>query len=155
TTAIGSRSASRRIATICSSVNLVLRMLPSIKEGSLSTNPWSENPGAGQLDPPPPSLRRHMPDQPSSPVETICAEATLIERSLLTRQELDGNIEKRHARATHVLPIVLLELSVIEWLPHLLCRIPRHAAARRIETQAIFRPRQQGCGLAEILLHDV
>ena len=35
------------IATTCSSVNLDLRMLPSFKEGSLSTNQWSENPGAG------------------------------------------------------------------------------------------------------------
>src|SRR5262249_40016348 len=42
-----SRSASRRIATICSSVNRDLRMLPSESEGSLSTNLWSENPGAG------------------------------------------------------------------------------------------------------------
>jgi len=48
TAAIGSRSASRRIATICSSVNLDLRMLSSDSEGSLSSNRWSENPGAGQ-----------------------------------------------------------------------------------------------------------
>jgi hypothetical protein len=34
----GSRPASRKIATICSSVNRDLRMLPSFKEGSLSTN---------------------------------------------------------------------------------------------------------------------
>src|SRR5436190_12846974 len=48
TAAIGSRSASRRIATTCSSVNLDLRMLPSESEGSLSSNPWSEITGAGQ-----------------------------------------------------------------------------------------------------------
>jgi hypothetical protein len=38
TTAIGSRSARRRIARTCSSVNFDLRMLPSDSEGSLSTN---------------------------------------------------------------------------------------------------------------------
>src|ERR1700704_5625440 len=46
TIGIGSRSASRRITTICSSVNLDLRMLPSESEGSLSSNGWSEITGA-------------------------------------------------------------------------------------------------------------
>ncbi|MGD9817026.1 MAG: hypothetical protein AB7F85_16390, partial [Hyphomonadaceae bacterium] len=41
-------SASRRIATICSSVNLDLRMaLPPTHGGSLSTNPWPEITRAG------------------------------------------------------------------------------------------------------------
>ena len=40
--------ASRRIATICSSVNLDLRIDPSDSEGSLSSISWSENPEAGQ-----------------------------------------------------------------------------------------------------------
>ncbi len=47
TEAIGSRSASRRIATICSSVNLDLRICPSVPAGSLSSYPWFEKPGAG------------------------------------------------------------------------------------------------------------
>src|SRR5260221_6730332 len=48
TIGIGSRSASRRIITICSSENFDLRMLPSESEGSLSSNGWSEITGAGQ-----------------------------------------------------------------------------------------------------------
>src|ERR1700687_1880944 len=48
TIGIGSRSASRRIITICSSENLDLRMLPSESEGSLSSNAWSEITGADQ-----------------------------------------------------------------------------------------------------------
>ncbi len=39
--------ASRSIATICSSVNLLFRIYPSDSEGSLSINGWSEKPGAG------------------------------------------------------------------------------------------------------------
>ena len=44
TTAIGSRSPRRRIATTCSSVNFDLRMLPSDSEGSLSTNRMARKP---------------------------------------------------------------------------------------------------------------
>jgi hypothetical protein len=39
------RSASRRIATICSSVNLPLRIPASDSGGSLSTQNWSEKSG--------------------------------------------------------------------------------------------------------------
>jgi putative tryptophan/tyrosine transport system substrate-binding protein len=46
----GSRSASRMIATICSSVKRALRIAPSESGASLSRNSWSEIPGAGQLD---------------------------------------------------------------------------------------------------------
>jgi len=38
------------IATICSSVNLVLRIAPSGQGASLSHNRWSEIPGAGQIE---------------------------------------------------------------------------------------------------------
>jgi hypothetical protein len=38
------------IATICSSVNRPFRIAPSESGASLSTNRWSENPGAGQYD---------------------------------------------------------------------------------------------------------
>src|SRR6188508_1386925 len=48
TAATGSRSASRMIATICSSVNRPFRIAPSESGASLSTNRWPENPGAGQ-----------------------------------------------------------------------------------------------------------
>src|SRR4249919_1312653 len=47
TAATGSRSASRMIATICSSVNRPFRIAPSESGASLSTNRRSENPGAG------------------------------------------------------------------------------------------------------------
>src|SRR5205823_9811994 len=50
----GSRSASRMIATICSSVNRPLRIAPSESGASLSRNPWSEIPGAGH------AKRRHL-----------------------------------------------------------------------------------------------
>ena len=36
-------------ATICSSVNLDLRMLPPFRRASLSRNRWSEIPGAGHI----------------------------------------------------------------------------------------------------------
>src|SRR4029079_2623274 len=47
TAATGSRSASRMIATICSSENRPFRIAPSESGASLSTYRWSENPGAG------------------------------------------------------------------------------------------------------------
>src|SRR6185295_7930023 len=50
TAATGSRSASRMIATICSSENRPFRIAPSESGASLSTYRWSENPGAGQLE---------------------------------------------------------------------------------------------------------
>src|SRR5580692_9818585 len=50
TAATGSRSASRMIATICSSVNLDFRIAPSESGASLSRNQWSEIPQAGQRD---------------------------------------------------------------------------------------------------------
>jgi hypothetical protein len=43
----GSRSASRMIATICSSVNRPFRMAPSESGASLSTNRWPEYPATG------------------------------------------------------------------------------------------------------------
>src|SRR5712671_5102765 len=43
----GSRSASRMIATICSSVKRAFRIAPSESGASLSTYRWSENLGAG------------------------------------------------------------------------------------------------------------
>ncbi len=49
TEAIGSRSASRRIATICSSVNLLLRIFPSGSEGSVSSSLRSKNPWGGSI----------------------------------------------------------------------------------------------------------
>jgi hypothetical protein len=44
----GSRSASRMIATICSSVKRALRIGPSESGASLSTSRWVENPETGQ-----------------------------------------------------------------------------------------------------------
>src|SRR5215217_2663435 len=46
----GSRSASRMIATICSSENRPFRIAPSESGASLSTYRWSENLGAGHQD---------------------------------------------------------------------------------------------------------
>jgi hypothetical protein len=54
TTATGSRSASRMIATICSSVKRTLRIAPSESGASLSTYRWVENPGAGHPHDTPP-----------------------------------------------------------------------------------------------------
>src|ERR1700726_4669405 len=51
TAATGSRSASRMIATICSSVNRPFRIAPSESGASLSTNRRSEHPEAGQDEP--------------------------------------------------------------------------------------------------------
>jgi hypothetical protein len=45
----GALSASRRIFTICSSVNLLLRIAPPSPEGMLSRFSWSENRQAGQV----------------------------------------------------------------------------------------------------------
>src|SRR5213079_505226 len=45
--ATGSRSASRMIATIRSSVNLDFRIAPSLTGATLSRNRWSEIPEAG------------------------------------------------------------------------------------------------------------
>src|SRR6476646_6522095 len=50
TAATGSRSASRMIATICSSENRPFRIAPSESGASLSTYRWSENPRAGHGD---------------------------------------------------------------------------------------------------------
>src|SRR5208337_622853 len=50
TSATGALSASRTIATISSSLNRLFLILPSNRpRGSLSKNPWSENPGARQM----------------------------------------------------------------------------------------------------------
>src|SRR5215211_3263305 len=57
TPATGSRSASRMIATICSSVKRALRIAPSESGASLSRNQWSEIPRAGQAQ-----VRHSRPD---------------------------------------------------------------------------------------------
>src|SRR5215218_3290862 len=57
----GSRSASRMIATICSSENRPFRIAPSESGASLSTYRWSENLGAGHQRERYPLARPNLP----------------------------------------------------------------------------------------------
>jgi hypothetical protein len=84
-------------ATICSSVNQDLRMLPLFPGASLSRNRWSEIPGAGHLGLP--LTRRRIAEISEGVVENATAVASELSRPGLDQWAIEQFADMIRARA--------------------------------------------------------